>query len=445
MKVLFLRPSMTPGRALDALEPLPLAVLSALTPPDIERTMLDDRIEPIPPDASADLVAMSVDTFSARRAYQLAAGFHARGARVVMGGAHPTLCPDEAARFADAVVRGDAEDTWPRVLEDARRGTLQRAYVSAMPPIAGLRPDRSIYGRRRYGRLRLVQNGRGCVHACDFCSVRAIYGNAVRMRPLESLAGEMAAEPARLWFFADDNLFTDMQQGAALCRAIRSLDVPWACQAGLDIVGAPAFASLLAASGCKAVLCGFESLNADSLRQMGKRWTRLHGDCDRQVAVLRDNGIMVYGTFVFGYDTDAPESFRAALDFAVRTKLFMANFNPLMPFPGTALYERLRREGRLVHEPWWLSPDYRFGQGLFRPRGMTAEELAQGCYWAKTEFNRASNLVRRAFDGRANRDNPGLFWLANLAARREIHRKQGGRLGDAQPLAPFHPPESVCT
>jgi radical SAM superfamily enzyme YgiQ (UPF0313 family) len=445
MNVLFLRPSMTPGRALDALEPLPLAILSALTPADIDRTMLDDRIEGIPPHASADLVALSVDTFSARRAYQLAAEFHARGARVVMGGAHPTLCPDEAAQFADAVVRGDAEDTWPRVLSDARAGTLRRCYTSARAPITGYRVDRRIYGERRYGKLRLVQSGRGCVHDCDFCSVRAIYGNAVRARPRASLVAEMAAEPARLWFFADDNLFTDLEQGAALCSAIKPLGVRWACQTGLDIAGNPAFAPLLAGSGCKAVLCGFESVNADNLRQMGKGWTRLHGEYEQQVAVLRDHGIMVYGTFVFGYDADAPDTIRAALDFSLRAKLFMANFNPLMPFPGTALYDRLRREGRLVRERWWLSPEYRFGQGLFRPRGMSAGELEAGCYGAKTEFNRAANLLRRAFDGGANRDNPELFWLANVASRREIHRKQGGRLGDAQPLTPFYPLEPVCT
>lgn len=444
MKVLFIRPSMTPGRALDALEPLPLAILSALTPSGVDRVMYDDRIEEVPLDASADLAALSVDTFSARRAYQLASAFHARGMRVVMGGAHPTLCPDEAAQFADAVVRGDAEDTWPQVLADAQGGALRRCYTSCLAPMTDITADRRIYGARRYGRLRLVQSGRGCVHDCDFCSVRAIYGKAVRARPPASLVKAMSAEPAGLWFFADDNLFTDVEQGTALCSAIRPLGVRWACQTGLDIAGNPDFARVLADSGCKAVLCGFESLSPDNLRQMGKGWTRLHGEYERQVAVLRDHGIMVYGTFVFGYDADTPDTIRAALDFALRAKLFMANFNPLMPFPGTTLYERLRREGRLIREPWWLSPDYRFGQGLFHPRGMTAEELEEGCYRAKTEFNRAANLLRRAFDGGANRDNPELFWLANIASRREIHRKQGGRLGEAQPLTPFYPPEPVC-
>ncbi len=442
MKVVFIRPSMTPGRALDALEPLPLAILAALTPPDIDRAMYDDRIEAVPLDTPADMVAMSVDTFGARRTYQLAQAFHARGVRVVLGGPHPTLCPDEAAGFADAVVRGDAEDTWPQVLSDAKQGGLKRVYTSSFPPMAHCRPpDRNLYAGRRYGPLRLIQGGRGCPHRCDFCSVNAIYGQSVRKRPIADVVDEIRANYASLWVFADDNLFADAEAGAELCRAIQPLGIRWACQAGLDVAGEPAFARRLAKSGCKVVLCGFESIHTDNLRQMGKGWTRTHGEYLKQTAVLRDHGIMVYGTFVFGYDADTPDTIRAALDFALRAKLFMANFNPLMPFPGTALYDRLRREGRLVNERWWLSPDYRFGQGLFRPRGMSPEQLEQGCYEAKTEFNRLSNILRRAFDGKANRNNLALFCLANVTSRREIHRKQGGRLGAGEPLIPFHPPE----
>ncbi len=445
MKVVLIRPSMTPGHAHDALEPLPLAILAGLTPPDIDRVMFDDRIESVPFDTPADMVAMSVDTFSARRAYQMAQAFHARGVRVVMGGPHPTICPDEVAGFADVVVCGDADDTWPQVLSDARKGTLRRLYASSFPPIAACHPDRSLYAGRRYGTVRLVQSGRGCPHSCDFCSVDAIYGKTVRKRPIPDVMDELRSTPARLWAFADDNLFTDAESGAAFCRAIKPLGLRWACQAGLDVAGDPAFARLLAESGCRVVLCGFESMNQANLRQMGKAWTGAHGGYEKQAAMLRECGIMVYGTFVFGYDSDTPETIRAALDFSLRAKLFMANFNPLMPFPGTALYDRLRREGRLVYDRWWLSPDYRFGQGLFHPRGMSAEQLEQGCYQAKTEFHRATNILRRAFDGKANRDNLGLFCLANMVSRREIHRKQGGRLGAAQPLLPFHPADPLCT
>jgi radical SAM superfamily enzyme YgiQ (UPF0313 family) len=436
---------MTPGRAHDALEPLPLALLAALTPPDVDRAMYDDRIEAVPLDEPADLVAMTVETFSARRAYQLASAFHARGVRVVMGGPHPTLCPEEAAGFADAVVRGDAEDTWPRVLADARKGSLKRVYASSLPPMSDTRPDRSLYAGRRYGTLRLVQRGRGCPHECDFCSVRAMYGRTVRKRPLAAVVDEIRSTSARWWLFTDDNLFADAESGVEFCRAIEPLGIQWGCQVGLDIAGDPGFARCAARSGCKVVLCGFESLNLLNLRQMRKAWTHAHGDYVQQVARLREGGIMVYGTFVFGYDEDTPDTIRAALEFALRAKLFIANFNPLMPFPGTALHDRLRREGRLINERWWLSPDYRFGQGLFHPRAMSAEALEQGCYEAKTEFNRAASIVRRAFDGGSNRDNLALFCLANLVSRREIHRKQGGRLGSGEDPMPFLSQESPCT
>jgi radical SAM superfamily enzyme YgiQ (UPF0313 family) len=443
VKVTFIRPGMTPGRARDALEPLPMAMLAGLTPVRVARAFHDDRIGPVPFDEPTDLAAISVDTFSARRAYAMAAEYHARGVRVVMGGPHPTLCPDEALRFADAVVVGDAEDTWPQVLRDAEQGTLRRLYTSSFPPLARIRPDRSLYPAGRYGRVRLIQTGRGCRRHCDFCCVNAVYGERIRRRPLSEVVEEITATPASFWFFADDSLFDDTAAARDLCRAIRPLGLRWACQAGLDVVADPAVAGLLADSGRRLVLCGFESMMPDNLRQMGKEWTRSRGAYAGQVRVLHDHGIMVYGTFVFGYDADSPDSIRAALDFALDARLFLANFNPLIPFPGTPLHARLRRENRLIHDCWWLDPDYRFGQGMFHPRGMSAEALESGCYEAKTEFNRGASILRRALAG-ANAANPLLFLAANVASRLEIVRKQGRPLGDTRPVTPLHPEALPC-
>jgi radical SAM superfamily enzyme YgiQ (UPF0313 family) len=439
MKVLFVRPNMSPHRSSDALEPLVFGILSALTPPEIDRSLCDERLEEIPFDAPADLVAITVETFTARRAYQIASRFLQRGVPVVMGGYHPTLRPLEASQFASSVVVGDAEGVWPEILADARRGRLQRIYQRPLPPLAGLTVDRSIFRGKPYRSVALVQFGRGCRYACDFCSIHAFYGSSLRWRPVDEVVAEIDGVRNRHVFFTDDNLFNDRRQLELLLAAVSPLRIRWSCQTSLDVAADPELVGRMACAGCVAVMIGFESLDDGNLRQMKKLWQRRLGPYDELVQVFRRAGIMVYGAFVLGYDHDTPQTFRITLDFALRNKLFLANFNPLAPTPGAKLYDRLQSEGRLIHDPWWLHDDYRYGQSMFQPQQMTAEQLMQGCYQARSEFNRSRNIVRRALDRQANcRDlyRAAAFFAANITSRREIHNKQGRRLGDESPLIP---------
>jgi len=196
----------------------------------------------------------------------------------------------------------------------------------------------------------------------------------------------------------------------------------------------------MAQSGCMAVFIGFESLVEENLKQMRKSWNRAHGTYEELVQVFHNHGIMVFGSFVFGYDHDTVDSFKMILDFALRSRLFLAHFNPLAPFPGTPVYDRLQREGRLIHDPWWLHPDFRYGQSWFHPTRMTAEQLAKGCYWARTQFNKYSSIFRRALNFRANCRNlynASIYLTANLINRREIYRKQGLPLGDGSKVKPL--------
>lgn len=428
------------GRSSDALEPVVFAVLRGLTPREIDCALYDERIEEIPLDLDTDLVAITVETFTARRAYQIASRFVRRGIPVVLGGYHPTFCPEEALQFAHSVVIGDAEEVWPRVLADARRGALRRVYRGGLAPLTGLRVDRSIFAGKPYQPVALVQFGRGCKYACDFCSIHAFYGRSLRWRGIDDVVGELAGAGRRFVFFTDDNLFNDRRQLLELLAAIRPLRIRWSCQASVDVAADRELIQRMAASGCLSVMVGFESLDIQNLRQMRKSWQRRYGAFDDLVAVFRDHGIMVYGGFVLGYDHDGPDAFQITLDFALRNKLFLANFNPLAPTPGTRLHDRLRSEGRLLRDPWWLHPHFRYGEAMFQPRGMSAEQLMEGCYWARSQFNRASNILRRALDFRANCRTPthaAAFALANATSRREIHRKQGRRLGDENmPLQP---------
>lgn len=433
MKITFIRPNFTDQPSADAMEPLVFAVLAGLTPPDVTLELFDERVEPVPATLTTDLVAMTVETYTARRAYLLADRFRRQGLRVVMGGYHPTFMPDEALPHADAVVIGEAEGVWPQLLADAEAGNLQPVYRRAdLLPLTAALPNRRIFAGKRYVPVGLVQYGRGCRFACDFCSIHAFYGSTLRRRPLEAVIAEIQSLNRRFIFLVDDNLFTGPAEAEALFTALIPLKIKWGCQISIDVTRYPRLLDLMAQSGCVMALIGFESLEERNLAQMKKQWALNHADYAAAVKQFQSRGIMVYATFVFGYDYDTAASFGSSLDFALRSNFFLANFNPLTPTPGTPLYNRLRAEDRLIHHPWWLDSGFQYGQAMFHPRGMTAAELTAGCFNARRAFNTAAAIGKRLLAEKSNRQSPAhlyLYLAGNIISRREIYRKQGLILG----------------
>lgn len=440
MRLTFIRPNLFDGRSYDAMHPLSIAILKSLTPKDIETRFYDERIEELPLDEPTDLVAITVETYTARRAYQIATHYRQRGIPVIMGGYHPTFLPEEALQFADAVVIGDAEGIWPRVVEDAANGRLARKYQQdEFPSLAEVYPDRSIFHGKRYAPVLLVQYGRGCRFNCNFCSIRAFYGSSLRQRPVEAVVDEIRRSKRRFVFIVDDNIFVDIPKAVELFEALIPLKIMWSCQVSIDIAREPELVRLMRRSGCINALIGFESLDKRNLVQMRKAWNVKYGDYESSIKVVQDAGIMIYGTFVFGYDHDGPDAFDDAVEFAIRNKFYLANFNPLTPTPGADLFVQLKSEDRLIFERWWLDPDFRYGHATFHPRGMTAEELTAGCLRARLQFNTYGSFLRRALAPRTNLRSPyrlGVFALSNLISKREIRSKQDRSLGASQPLDP---------
>lgn len=432
MRIALVRPSMSGIRAGDAMQPLVFALLAALTPAGVELTVHDELVETLPDLPDADAIALTVETFAARRAYELADRWRARGVPVIMGGFHPSMCPDEAAAHADAVVVGEAEDTWPRVVADLMAGRLAARYSSAgAAALGGARFDTSVFAGKRYAPLGLVQFGRGCRFACDFCSIHAFFGAGVRTRPVAEVVAEIAARPERMLFFVDDNLYADPAAARALLTALVPLRRRFACQISMDVAEDPALLRLLRRAGCRVVVVGFESTSPATLQAIGKG-ANLHADYERVIGAFRAAHLMIYGTFVIGYDDDGPDTALAAADFATRHRFALANFNPLMPMPGTRLYDRLAAQGRLIHDRWWIDPGYRYGDAMLRPAGMTPGELTAGCRAARLAFNTPGCIARRLAQPAANAHTPlaaALFLAANLVSRREIIAKQGRRLG----------------
>ncbi|MDA0814235.1 MAG: radical SAM protein, partial [Verrucomicrobia bacterium] len=301
--------------------------------------------------------------------------------------------------------------------------------------IAGLQPDRSIFRGKSYAPISLVQFGRGCRYNCDFCSIRAFYGSRLRQRNVDDVIADILAAGRSHVFLVDDNIFVDSEQARELFRALIPLKISWSCQVSIDIARDPELMELLRQSGCATAVVGFESLHSDNLRQMKKAWNLKSGYGD-SIRTLQDAGIMIYGTFVFGYDGDTAASFETTVEFAIEHKFYLANFNPLTPTPGAPLMARLQKENRLLHERWWLDPQFRYGDATFTPLGMSPEDLTRGCYQARTRFNTLSSIISRFWHPRTHLRSPkriGIYLASNFITRREIHHKQGRPLGDPDP------------
>lgn len=440
MKIGFVVPNMFETRAFDAIEPLVFAILAARTPDDIEIAFWDERKEAVPLDPDVSLLAITVETHTARRAYQIARQYRALGAKVVMGGHHPTFLPDEALLHCDAVVIGDGEGAWEQLIKDFRAGELKSRYSQPdIVRLAGLELDRSIFKGKGYAPASVVQYGRGCKFTCEFCSIRAFYGRGLRQRPVADVVAEIESLDHRHVFFVDDNIFVDRDKAKELLRALVPLNVTWSCQVSVDIAQDRELVDLLQKSGCNGALVGFESLNPINLRQMKKGWGIKRQDYETSIRILQDAGVMIYGSFVFGYDADTPDSFEETVEFAIRNKFFLGNFAALMPTPGARLYDRLREENRLLHDKWWLDPNFRYGDATFIPRGMTPEQLTEGCHWARTQFTTYGSILHRLWDRRTNLGSlqrAAFYLAANLVFRRELRGKHGQSLGSEVPLVP---------
>lgn len=432
MKIALIRPNMGDYRSTDAMPPLAMGILAARAA-EHEIIFLDDKVEQIPASLDAELVALSVETFTAHRAYQLADQFRAQGQVVVMGGYHPTFLPEEALQHADAVVIGDAEGAWEKLLSDYAAGTMARMYQgNNQRDLTDYRIDRSIFRGKRYAPIELIQYGRGCRFTCDFCSIHSFYGPEVRVRPTDRMREELdQVDRKRLLFFVDDNLFSTQENLEALLAKIKPLKLRWSCQISIDIARDHRMLDRLAEAGCTYALIGFESLEKANLKQMKKPWNNVAGSYSDVVRELHMRGIGVYGTFVFGYDHDTPDTIKRSVEFALESRLEIANFNPLTPTPGSALYERLRSENRLLSPTWWLDSDYRYGNPIFTPRSITPEQLAEGCFEAKRKFYAWSSIANRVLlsDNRFSLFGAGITTLANFISRREVYRKQGRLLG----------------
>ncbi|MBQ8039388.1 MAG: B12-binding domain-containing radical SAM protein, partial [Lachnospiraceae bacterium] len=349
MKVTLIKVSMLEGKGYDAMKPLIFPIFESVTPKDVKIEYIDQRIEDIPDEIDSDVIALSVETFAARRAYQIARKYKTDKNKIVMGGFHPTALPDEALEYCDTVLIGDAEDTWPEFVKDYKSGTVKERYISTnQQSLEKIDFNSPAFQGKKYNKIGLVQFSRGCKFDCDFCSVNSFYTCKVRQKPLEIIVDEIRSIKEKILFFIDDNIFLNEKTAIELFEAIKPLKKKWACQISMDVAFNDKMLKIMKESGCILVLIGFESLNKENLKKMNKVANLEIERYEEAIKNIYKYKLMIYATFVLGYDYDTKESIEATMKFALDNNFAAANFNPLIPMPGTKLYSRLEDEKKLL-------------------------------------------------------------------------------------------------
>ncbi len=397
MKITLISPSLKDVRNTGKSFHLPqiaLALLAKMTPPDIDVSIVDEIIQPLDFDSKIDLVGITVNSKTVVRSYEIADEFRRRDVPVVLGGIHPTVACQEAIKHADAVVIGEAEGIWEKLLEDFKKGSLQKLYKNHTYPNLQNQPIpvRDLFDKNKYITVNMIQTSRGCPYACTFCVVSSMYGKGVRLRPVNDVINEVKTLKGNEVFFVDDNIFWRKDYTKELFTKLIPLKKKWVSQASVTITNDKETLKLFSKSGCQGLLLGFETPFIDSLKEAGK-FQNVKNDYIETINKLHDHGMSVVGTFVVGFDSQGKDCFEKLLDFILKSKIDVVEVNILMPYPGTALYKKMKKEGRLIDDAWWLK--FEANDVVFKPKLMTREELYQGWIWTIKELYKICPMLKR--------------------------------------------------
>ncbi len=387
-------PDVTPGWL--RIPQLTLPILAALTPPEHEVLMVEEEFEPLPLDDDWDVVGITAMTATASRAYELALLFRQNGAKVIVGGIHPSVLSDEAARFADAVVVGEAEGVWGQVLCDVKRNRLRTLYRNSQPdlsesPLPVRRKTRSFLKLPSF--VMPIMASRGCPYDCEFCCVHRVYGLRQRHIPIELIIEDIRRTGARRVMFLDDNMGGVRSYTMQLIAALKPLKVSWYAQASARFILDDELFDAAVRSGLEALFVGVESVDPEAREKMRKSLSSIQM-YEKAIKRCRSAGVIFHASLIFGLDEDTPTVFERTLEFLLRNSVPSISPCILTPYPGTPLFERLLREGRILHTNWSY---YDHTTVCYEPKNMEPEELAERYLDFRNRFFSYSSIIQRSY------------------------------------------------
>lgn len=420
--------------------PLTLATLVSLIPAQLnaEVRIIDEGADVWDPRShlDVDLVGISSMTGTARRGYAIADFFRQNHVPVVIGGIHATLMPHEAKQHADCVITGLAEDTWPQALLDAKAGKLQPFYHMSQDFNWGASrrpiPDRSIFDRKKYVTVNSIEATRGCAHSCSFCAVATAWNNQYYTRPVEEIMDEISTLSGNELCFLDPSMTCNREFSMQFFSALKPLKKWWVGCATIDVAHDPKILATMAASGCRGLLIGFESISQASLHEVSKPFNKV-SQYKEAVKKLHDHGIGVQACFVFGLDTDDRDVFKRTVQFIYDCEIDLPQFSVLTPFPGTRVFTDLDREGRIIERNWSF---YDAEHVVFKPKNMSPEFLQQGLIYAWQHAYSLRSIFKRLSGSRCL---PAVAIPANLGYNfyaRNLSRFTAGIMANEEVILP---------
>ncbi len=427
MKILLVSPVRDPHKFTNKgilIPQLALFILQGLTPKKHEVKIVEEEYMELDYDEECDVVAISCLTSNAYRGYRIADAFREKGKIVVMGGIHPSLLPDEALEHADAVVIGEAEGVWEKILDDIESDKLQERYHEPNPDLDRYIPkDFSTLSKKRMYNLVPLQTSRGCPYDCDFCCVTDIFGKKIKLIPIKHVVRDIKESGGRNFIFLDDNIIGHKKYAKELFTALIPLKIRWVGQSSISFANDIEMMKLAKLSGCKGLFIGLESVEESNNHQ----YTKLKSleDTKRSIKKILRMGIIIQASVIFGFDDDTHETFGKTIKFLRKNRISLASINALTPYPGTRVFEKFKETGRLLHEKWEY---YDHHTVVFQPKNMTPLELQIGKIKTKTDFSKIFSIAERIV---GNLRMPVLYLAANMGYRKiaiaenRIMRKSG--------------------
>jgi radical SAM superfamily enzyme YgiQ (UPF0313 family) len=402
------------------LPPLGLSYVAAVTPPGWEVKIADENFDPVGYE-EADLVAITAFTSNINRAYEIASMYRAKKTKVVLGGIHVSMLPDEALQCADAVVVGEVEGIWGKVINDFENNTLHPKYIGPRMDLSKFRitPRRDLLNPGYYWQS--VQTSRGCPFNCNFCSVTKYLGKEYRQRRPEDVIDEMKQISGEYVAFVDDNLIGYRSESMARAKELfrgmirAGLSKRWWMQASINAADDEQVVELASQAGCMFVFIGFESINKEMLQQMKKGVNLKTGveKYQKVVDTFHKHGIGVFGAFVIGNDHESAAYYKALAQFLLRSGIDIVQISILTPLPGTTLMERLQKEGRLIHTDFPQDWDkYRFSYMVHQPQGVETDTVYMGDNFIKNRLYSFPAYPYRILKSLSNLKNPSNFYAS---------------------------------